>query len=117
MRSENRNNNEINENNIEEGLLEEEIYYIKDKELYLAVKNNVTIYHFLHKILLYIGVGLLFLIDMYIIAYFISDDELLKEQYAEQVTLNFIISMTLFMFSLLFYYLYKRTISINSKFF
>ena len=54
---------------------------------------------------------------MYIIAYFISDDELLKEQYAEQVTLNFIISMTLFMFSLLFYYLYKRTISINSKFF
>jgi uncharacterized membrane protein len=109
MRSEIINDNQ--ENDIENVLLEENYYNNKDKQLYLKTKNNVILFDFFYKLVFYIATGMLILVDIYIIAYFLTDNnnDFLKQEYSYEIKINLIISFILYTISLLIYMIYKKT--------
>lgn len=120
MKSELLSNNESKEidNDIEKVLLEENYYNIKDKKLYLTTKNNVILLDFFYKLIFYIATGLLILVDLYIIAYFVTDDNdnFMREEYSDAIKSNLVISLILYILSLIFYILYKRNKNLLIKF-
>jgi hypothetical protein len=110
--------NEQNDIDIEKVLLEEDYYNKKDLKKYHSLKNNIILLDFFYKLNLYIATAMLILVDMFIIAYFLLDDNdnLLKEEYSDSIKTYSVMSFFLYILSLIFYIIYKRTSESLKKF-